>query len=483
MNLPAGFKIGAATAAFQIEGAAREGGRTDSIWDAFCRVPGAVANGDDGDVACDHYHRMPADVQLISELGFQAYRFSTSWARVCPDGGDVNPEGIGFYADLVDELTARGVEPWLTLYHWDMPQALQEKGGWAARDSAYLFADYAEATYRRLGGKVRHWSTLNEPWCSSFLSYAAGEHAPGHTAPSEAVDAVHHLLLAHGLATERIRRIALEEGWDLVLGITLNFAHPVPADPDDAGCQEAVRRVDGATARVFLDPLFRGQYPDDVLADMAEAGLGRAVRDGDLELISQPLDFLGINFYGGSAVAPPEDGGPWGGGGEDDGLTSTDAAGRPRRSPWVGSERTQVISRGKRRTAMGWEVDAADFADLLRRLHSEYTGPAGMDLVITENGAAYDDYPDETGYVNDEIDRGLYYREHLDAVARVIGEGVPVTGYFAWSLLDNFEWAFGYEKRFGIVRVDYDTQERTPKWTALRLGELARSKAAEAERA
>ena len=474
LRLPAGFTLGAATAAFQIEGAAHEDGRADSIWDVFCREPGAVAGGDTGDVACDHYHRMPQDVALLADLGFNAYRFSTSWARVCPDGGSVNEAGLAFYERLVDELQASDVAPWLTLYHWDLPQALEDAGGWANRETAHRFADYAEVVYTRLGGQFRHWSTFNEPWCATFLSYAAGIHAPGRTDPRAAVDAAHHMLLAHGLAARRMREIAAANGWELTLGITLNFPQAMPADPDDEGCREAARRVDGAVARVFLDPLFRGQYPDDVVADMRQAGLGEAVRDGDMELIAQPLDFLGINFYGGAAVAPPEDG-VWGGGSTDDGLAETSPTGRVVRSPWVGSERVRTVSRGRRRTAMGWEVDASDFADLLRRLDREYTRAAGTALVVTENGAAYDDYPDEHGYVNDETDRGLYYGEHLAAVQQVIDEGVPVAGYFAWSLLDNFEWTFGYEKRFGVVRVDYATQQRTPKWSAQWLGAVAQS--------
>lgn len=473
-RFPAGFTWGAATAAFQIEGAAFEGGRAPSIWDAFCRVPGAVAGGDTGDVACDHYHRMEGDIQLVADLGFTAYRFSTAWARVCPDGSTANPEGLGFYRRLVGELERHGLEPWLTLYHWDMPQSLQERGGWANRETATIFADYCEVVYSELGGRVTNWTTINEPWCATLLAYAGGEHAPGHTDPAEAVAAVHHILLAHGLAAQRMRAVAKQRGWDLNLGIVLNFAEPRPADPADPRCLEAVRRVDGAVSRIFLDPLFKGHYPADVIEDMREAGLGTHARDGDMELISAPIDHLGINFYNGCAVAAPEDE-IWGAGHAGDGLTVLGENGRPHRSPWVGSELVRVIPRGKPRTAMGWEVEAEDLRMLLNRIHAGYTGPAGIPLVVTENGAAYDDEPDATGYVDDSADRGDYYRRHLAAVLHAIEDGADVVGYFAWSLLDNFEWALGYGKRFGIVRVDYATMTRTPKWSARFVGGVARS--------
>lgn len=475
-RFPEGFVWGAATAAFQIEGAAREGGRTDSIWDAFCREPGAVLGGDTGDIACDHYHRMPQDVELLAELGFDAYRFSTSWARVCPDAGPVNPEGIAFYSALVDQLLGHGITPWLTLYHWDMPQSLQETGGWVSRASAEAFADYAEATYRALGDRVVHWSTLNEPWCSTFLSYAAGDHAPGHTSPRQAVLAAHNILLAHGLAAGRMRAIAEELGWELKLGLTLNFGATLPADPEDPGCLEAVRRIEGATARVFLDPLFHGSYPQDVLGDMAGAGLGSNAEPGDMEAINAPLDFLGVNFYSATTVAPPAAGGSWGGdGSDDDGLTWTGRDGRLHRSPWVGSENTSTVSRGLPVTQMGWEVNGPDLGRLLLDLHRCYAGPAGVPLVVTENGAAYEDVADAEGYVDDMADRGAYFRSHIAAVADALDGGADVRGYFAWSLLDNFEWAFGYARRFGIVRVDFDTQARIPKASAWWLATLRRS--------
>ena len=464
LTFPRGFSWGTATAAYQIEGAVHEGGRRDSIWDAFCRVPGAIANGDTGDVVCDHYHRMPQDVALIRELGLDTYRFSVSWARVCPDGGPVNPEGLDFYSRLVDELLTHGVRPWLTLYHWDLPQALQERGGWTSRDTASRFADYAETVVGRLGDRVDVWTTLNEPWCSSFLSYAGGEHAPGHTSPSEAVDAAHHLLLGHGLAVERLRA----SGRDLTVGITTNHTVADPADPDDPGDVDAARRIDGAFNRVFLDPIFKGAYPADVLEDMAEAGLGRVARDGDLEVISAPIDVLGVNYYNGGAfaAADPDDDAP---------LEFPGSGGLPRRSPFVGSERVRDISRGLPRTDMGWEIQPDGLTRLLTRLHADYTGPAGIPLHVTENGAAFPDRPDAAGFVDDTGDRVPYIRDHLAAVHAAIEQGADVGGYMVWSLLDNFEWAWGLAKRFGIVHVDFETLARTPKASALWYADVART--------
>lgn len=467
LEFPPGFMWGTATAAFQIEGAAREDGRRDSIWDAFCRIPGAIADGSDGSVACDHYHRMPADVALLASLGLGTYRFSTSWARVRPDDGPTNPAGLDFYSRLVDELLGRGIRPWLTLYHWDLPQALQEKGGWTNRDTAHRFADYAEAVFAALGDRVPVWTTLNEPWCSSFLAHAGGEHAPGHTSPSEAVDAAHHLLLGHGLATQRLREAA--DG-DVVLGITTNHMVLDPADPQNPADVDAARRADGAYNRVFLDPLFRGAYPADVLEDMREAGLGRVAREGDMEIIATPIDVLGVNYYTGSVVAAadPDDRSP---------LQWRTPGGLLRRSPRVGSERVRDLPTALPATAMGWAIQPEGLQRILTRLHAEYTGPAGIPLVVTENGAAFDDVPDAAGYVDDSATRLAYIRDHLAAVHRAIAAGADVRGYLAWSLLDNFEWAFGYEKRFGIVRVDYDTQARIPKASARWLGEAARANA------
>lgn len=459
-EFPPTFRFGAATAAAQIEGAGHEDGKTDSIWDAYCRGEGTIIDGSNINVACDHYHRMEEDVALIKRLNLDMYRFSISWARVRPDDGEFNVQGIDFYSRLVDELLANGITPWITLYHWDLPQTLQNSGGWANRETAYRFAEYAERMYRELGDRVQYWTTLNEPWCSSFLSYAAGVHAPGHTDAHEAVAAAHHLLLAHGLAVERIRAQA-PEGRPLSVGITLNLTRVHPHDPSDPADIDAARQIDGAHNRFFLDPLFRGAYPADVLADMKSAGIDTCIRGGDLEIISQPLDVLGVNFYNGVAVAG--------------------AAGEAvnERTPYVGAERIRHLSRGLPLTDMGWEVQADDLRDLLIRVEREYTGPADIPIYITENGAAYRDQADDDGFVDDTDTRWAYIKDHLIAVHQAIDSGVRVEGYFAWSLMDNFEWTFGYTKRFGIVRVDYETGRRIPKASAHRYAQTARDRAIE----
>ncbi|GAB2592096.1 GH1 family beta-glucosidase [Kribbella endophytica] len=445
-RLPSGFRWGVATSAYQIEGAVDVDGRTPSIWDTFCRVPGAVHDGDHGDVACEHYTRMPADVALIKDLGMDTYRFSVSWSRVQPHGtGGVNPAGMAFYDRLVDELLAQGIDPWVTLYHWDLPQELEDAGGWPARDTAYRFADYSMLVFDALSDRVDTWTTLNEPWCSAMLGYAYGAHAPGKRDYPAAVSAVHHLLLGHGLATERMREAAPRK---LDIGITLNAATAYPAsdlEPD----LEAARRADGMGARLYLDPLVHGRYPADVVADLAAQGIEIPVQDGDLATISAPIDVLGINYYFSQMFT----------GFAEDGST-VDASGLP-------VSRTLPLNRP--RTAMDWEIVPEGFTDLLVRISKDYPG---LPMVITENGSAFDDEPDASGFVADE-GRTAYFTTHLAAVADAIDQGADIRGYLAWSLLDNFEWAYGYEKRFGIVRVDYDTQERTPKQSALYLRDLA----------
>lgn len=446
---PSDFLFGVATAAYQIEGAAHEDGRTDSIWDAFARIPGAVAGGDSGEVACDHYHRYRADVALMADLGVETYRFSTSWSRVRPDGGEPNQLGLDFYSKLVDELLERGIKPWLTLYHWDLPQALQEKGGWANRDTAHHFADYATTVHDVLGDRVTAWTTLNEPWCSSFLSYIGGEHAPGMQDPATGLAAGHHLLLGHGLAIGELRR----RDPSLELGITLNLTVADPVDPDDAGDLDAARRIDGQFNRFFLDPIFRGAYPLDVLEDVSHLGFDTHVRDGDLAIISEPIDVLGVNYYHGDSLTghPP--------------IAAPSIAApteRPRRTPFPAADNVFWRLRDLPTTGMGWEVQPEGLSRLLHRINDEYTAPAGASIYVTENGAAYDDTVAADGAVHD-ADRAEFLRLHLDAILDTIAQGVQVKGYFYWSLLDNFEWAWGYEKRFGLVRVDYDTQERTVK--------------------
>ena len=453
-TFPADFLWGSATAAYQIEGARHEDGRGDSIWDVFSHTPGAVVNGDTGDVACDHYHRYAADVALMNKLNLGAYRFSVSWARVVPDGRTVNPKGLDFYSRLVDELLAREVVPWLTLYHWDLPQALEDEGGWPSRDTAYRMVDYAAAVHEVLGDRVRYWTTLNEPWCSAFLGYGNGHHAPGRTEPVNALRAAHHLMLAHGLVVRELRG----RGPDLSLGLTLNFTDIVPADPDSPADQDAARRADGMFNRYFVEPVFRGAYPEDVLRDLGELWPADMVRDGDLEIISTPVDVLGVNYYAGEAVTGPDP--------SEARQAAHEARVQGPPHPRVGSEHVVNVPRDVPVTAMGWEVWPQGLTDLLVRLHRDYTGPRGVDLYITENGAAYDDQPDENGFVQDD-DRREYVAAHLRAVHDAMQQGVPVKGYFLWSLLDNFEWAWGYDKRFGIVRVDYTTLERTPKASAV----------------
>ena len=453
---PRDFLWGSATAAAQIEGAAHEDGKEDSIWDAFARVPGAVAGGDHPEVAVDHYHRYAQDVGIMKDLGLDSYRFSTSWARVVPGGRSVNAKGLDFYSRLVDELLEAGILPWLTLYHWDLPQALEERGGWANRDTAHRFVEYAEAVHGALGDRVTHWTTFNEPLCSSLIGYAAGEHAPGRREPRAALAAMHHQHLAHGLATARLREAGVEK-----IGITLNLTNAVPHDPSDPVDLDAARRIDALWNRMYLDPILRGTYPADLLEDLKDHGLAELILPGDLETIARPLDFLGVNHYHDDNVSGHPAGADAAGA-----VVPTD---RPKSSPFVGSEHVSFPARDLPLTAMGWEVNPAGLRTLLNRLTADY--PNLPPLYITENGAAFEDAVEPDGSVADARRSG-YITEHIGAVAEAITDGADVRGYFVWSLLDNFEWAWGYEKRFGIVRVDYDTQERTIKDSGLAYAKL-----------
>lgn len=466
-TIPDGFFLGAATASYQIEGAAFEDGRTASIWDAFARVPGAVVGGDHGDVACDHYHRMPADVALMRELGLERYRFSTSWSRIRPDGGPVNPRGIDFYSRLVDELLEAGIAPWLTLYHWELPQVLEDRGGWTNRDTAYRFRDFALDMHAALGDRVRQWTTLNEPWCASYLSYTAGAHAPGRTSPRDGVRAAHHLLLAHGLSAAALR----EADPSIDLGISLNLTVARPANPSRPGDVDAARRIDGQFNRTFLDPIFRGSYPNDFRADLAAVGLGEAldecVAEGDLETISTPIDTLGVNYYHGELVSDQ----PLAGSRGDDAPTI-----RPTRSPFPAADDVYWHPQKLPVTAMGWDVQPEALTELLLRVHQEYTGERGIQLAVTENGAAYTDTVTSDGAVRD-AERSEFIEAHIAAVLDAVDGGANVKGYFVWSLLDNFEWAWGYDKRFGIVHVDYGTLERTVKLSGQRYAEMIAQRA------
>ncbi|WP_406313072.1 GH1 family beta-glucosidase [Streptosporangium sp. NBC_01639] len=432
LRFPEGFVWGAATAAYQIEGAARDDGRGPSIWDTFSRTPGKVHAGHTGDVACDHYHRYPEDIRIMGDLGLAAYRFSVSWPRIQPDGsGPANPRGLDFYDRLVDGLHGAGITPIVTLYHWDLPQTLEDRGGWTNRETAERFAEYAEIVHARLGDRVETWTTLNEPWCSAFLGYASGIHAPGRTEPELSFAAVHHLLLGHGLATGALRAAGAGR-----IGITLNLS---PVLGDDA---EAVSVVDGLQNRIFLDPVLRGEYPADVVGRAGRFTDWSFVREGDLEIISRPIDLLGVNYYNPQTVAA--------------------RTGEPANPVYPGSEGISFPRPDVPKTAMGWPVQPFGLTDLLVRLSRDYPGTP---LVITENGAAFDDVV-EAGRVHD-TDRVSYLDGHLRAAHAAIEAGADLRGYLVWSLLDNFEWAEGYAKRFGIVHVDYATQHRTPKDSAL----------------
>jgi beta-glucosidase len=449
-SFPRDFVWGVATSSFQIEGATHEDGRGESIWDRFCAQPGTIEDGTDGTVACDHFHRWRDDVALIASLGVKAYRFSIAWPRVLPTGrGAVNTAGLDFYEQLVDGLLAKGVTPWVTLYHWDLPQALQDRGGWTNRDTVSAFDDYAEAVTRRLGDRVKHWMTHNEPWCIAMLGHARGEHAPGLRDFSQALVAAHHVLLSHGRAVPIIRSGAAGAKVGIVLNLTPGYAASGSAADADA-----TRAFDGEFNRWYLDPLHGRGYPRDMVAKYTAEGHQRGlacVRDGDLEVIATPTDFLGVNYYSRAII---------------------------RSAAAENAPRTIAEPPATQRTDMGWEVYPDGLRQLLTRLRADYAPKA---IVITENGAAYSMEPDETGAVADEP-RRAYFEGHLAACHQAIAEGVPLTGYFAWSLLDNFEWAFGYRKRFGLVHVNYTTQARTVKQSGRWFSDVARANALVATR-
>jgi beta-glucosidase len=431
MTVSRTFLWGAATAAYQIEGAATEDGRGESVWDRFCATPGKVRNGDSGGLACDFYHRYPEDIGLMRELGLDAFRFSVAWPRIIPGGrGAVNEEGLDFYDRLVDELLANGITPFPTLFHWDTPQALEDEGGWTNRATAEAFVEYAAVVAARLGDRITHWTTHNEPWVVAWLGHAWGEHAPGRTSEADAIAAAHHLLLSHGWALEALRGIVP----DAEIGIALNLEHVDPQS-DSEGDLDAARELDGTANRWFLDPLFRGAYPADLVERFAPP-----VQDGDLEAISAPIDFLGVNNYFRFVVQ----------------------AGANGDGPHVVQDPTWE------RTDMGWEVYPEGLYQLLIRVARDYAPPA---LYVTENGAAFADIRSHDARVHDP-ERTAYIELHIDAVRRAAADGAPVKGYFVWSLLDNFEWSLGYSKRFGIVYVDYPTQERVPKDSFYRYRDL-----------
>ncbi len=439
-SFPEDFLWGAATASYQIEGAANEDGRGASIWDTFSHTPGKVLHGDTGDTACDHYNRLEEDLDLMAKVGLKAYRFSVAWPRIQPDGGGpANQKGLDFYRRLVDGLRQRSIEPMLTLYHWDLPQALQDRGGWTSRETSERFAEYTGIVYEEFSDSVGFWITLNEPWVAAWLGHGYGVHAPGLEDATAALSATHHLLLGHALALERMR--SADDGNRL--GVTLNL-HPARPGRDRDADREAARRVDGQANRLYLDPLFRGSYPEDLFSHYKERGADLSfVRGGDLDKISAPIDFLGVNYYFRHTIRDAPEG-------DEDGVPFADLNARP------------IVPHAGEKTAMGWPVEPEGLTEILVRIKDEYTG---LPLYVTENGRAVSDYVDPEGGVDDE-ERISYLDAHFRAVHEAMERGADLRGYMVWSFLDNFEWAEGYSKRFGIVFVDYGTQKRTPKASA-----------------
>ncbi len=432
---PKDFVWGAATAAFQIEGASSEDGRGESIWDRFCRVPGKVANGDTGDVACNHYHLYQQDVQLLKDLNIESYRFSISWPRIFPtESMTPNQQGIDFYKALVNTLIEQGITPMATLYHWDLPQWLENKGGWTNRDTVHYFKQFSETMFRELGDTVKNWITHNEPWVVSYLGYGNGVHAPGHQDLESFLKASHHVLLSHGEAVKLFREMGPKDG---KVGITLNMAPAYPQD-ESAESKLAANTWDGFLNRWFADPVFKGAYPKDMLDIYGEITSFSFIQDGDLDVISQPTDYLGINYYSITTAKQSTEG-------------------------EFSFLKVEPVTTGKPQTGMGWEIEPKGLTDLLIRLHQDYNG---IPIYITENGAAFDDTIEEDGEIHDDL-RLNYIKNHLEASLDAIENGVNLKGYYVWSFLDNFEWAFGYDKRFGVVYVDYETQKRTPKKSAL----------------
>ncbi len=432
INFPKDFLWGCATASYQVEGAIEEGGRVPSIWDTFCKQQGAILNGDDGRFAADQYHRYEEDVALMASLGFQAYRFSIAWPRIISDrNGTVNQEGIDYYVRLCTSLREHGIQAVATLYHWDLPQYLGDTGGWTNRETVYAFAEYAAVCFEHLGPHVDMWITLNEPWCSAYLGYLIGEHAPGLQDSKKAFEAVHHLNLAHGLAVQIYREARLSAP----IGTSLNPSTPRPATQKEADVRasEYARALD---TDIFLKPLFGKGYPTEILAEL---GVHLPIQNGDMEQIAQPIDFIGINYYTEYPVV-------W-----DETLPL----------------RYRTVPFWQRTTNQGWPLVPYG----LNRILSYFKEIAGdIPLYITENGCAGDDVL-EDGRVHDHF-RCDYINLHLQACKRAIDEGINLKGYFAWSLLDNFEWAWGYSRRFGIIYVDYDTQQRYPKNSAYMLRDI-----------
>jgi len=430
LKFPDNFMFGTATCSYQIEGAAHEDGRGESIWDAFSHTPGKTLNGDSGDVACDHYHRWQEDIKMMQSLGYRYYRFSLGWPRILPDGrGKINQPGLDFYSRLVDGLLEAGITPLATLYHWDLPTALEN--AWLNRDVVDAFAEYTGVVARHLGDRIKYWFTINEPWCASHLSYTIGEHAPGMKDRSKGILAAHHLLLAHGVGVKELRRAVP----DVKVGIVLNMS-PIHNDPEVPASEDKIRFMDGELIRWFADPLYGRGYPQDMLEDYVRMGVLEStepefIQPGDMDIISQETDLLGINYYTRMVVSATTDG--------------------------VHNEKRDVP-----KTDMGWELYPEGLHEILERTNREYHP---KQLMVTENGASYADGPDEFGKVHDQR-RIEYLHTHLKVVWDAIQAGIPVTAYLQWSLMDNFEWSRGYSQRFGAIHVDYETQKRTIKDSA-----------------
>lgn len=424
---PKSFIWGTATASYQIEGGAHEEGRGDSIWDRFSRQPGKVYNDENGEIACDHFHRYPEDVQLMSDLGIQSYRFSFAWPRLFPKEGVFNPEGLNFYKRLLDELEAKGIKASATIYHWDLPTWIQDKGGWSNRETVDHFVVYAKVLFEAFGDRIERWMTHNEPWCASFLSYALGVHAPGHTDWNEALRASHHLLLSHGKAVQLYREMGLSAD----IGITLNFTPTVPASEAQEDI-EAAKRLDGFNNRWFIDPIFKGCYPEDMVELYSKRfGALNFIQKNDLQILSTPIDFLGVNYYTHNIIQADEGDSVFG---------------------------ARTLDETEPVTDMGWVIHPEGLFNLLKRIQTDYTE---LPLYITENGAAFADIL-EDGRVQDK-ERIDYLQSHFEVAHKFLEEGGNLKGYYVWSLMDNFEWALGYSKRFGIIYIDYETLERTPK--------------------
>ncbi|MEV8513803.1 GH1 family beta-glucosidase [Dactylosporangium sp. NPDC051484] len=437
LTFPSNFWWGAATAAYQIEGSVDADGRTPSIWDTFAAQPGRIDNGDTGATSTGHYLRYREDVRLMAELGLSAYRFSVAWPRIRPAGGaGVNEAGLDFYDRLVDELLAAGVRPVATLYHWDLPQELEDAGGWTSRETALRFGDYAAAVAARLGDRVALWNTLNEPWCSAFLGYGTGGHAPGRRGHVGALTATHHLLLAHGLGVAALRAAGV--AGQVSVALNAGAVRPLTPDPADT---DAARRIDGLLNRIFFDPILRGAYPADTIEDTRDLTDWHFVRPADLAVIAAPIDAVCVNYY------QPD-------------LVSAAPQGRlDHATPYPTAQAVQFHPTPGPVTHMGWSVDPTGLRDLLLRIRDDY---GDLPIYVTENGAAYDDRVGPDGGVDDP-ERIGYLRAHLAAVHEASTAGVDLRGYFVWSLLDNFEWAFGFSRRFGLIHVDYATLERTVK--------------------